>query len=168
MCINHKIRLCSIIKQSFILLYNKSNHITTIVDTFIFMFLKIINFVTNMHRSRYLPSDKYYIITSFVFNSNIENFRILNVANNLCLIILRMNTDLLQLREILFRYSVRLFTHQIEYTLFSFTKVPYFFFARYYYNTIPPLTNARMLCNYIIIKIAAGSKIQEAFDGVYT
>lgn len=79
-----------------------------------------------------------------------------------------VGTDRHQMRELLFRYGIKLFIHQIEYTLFSYTKVQYLFFARYYYMTIPPLNSARLLCNYVIIKIATGSRIKEAFDGVYT
>lgn len=103
-----------------------------------------------------------------MFNSALDNFSIRNVALHFFLTILRIGTDRYQLREVLFRYSVRLFTTQIEYTLFSFTKMPYFFFARYYYQTVPPLNNARLLCNYMIIKLVSGYNIKAAFDGVYT
>lgn len=168
MHIHYKIRACSIISKTFLLLVHKYRASTTVTDSFVYMLLGIINFTKYIRSKISIMSDKYYTITLFVFNSNIDNFRIFNMASTLFLIILRIGTDLYQLREALFRYSVRLFSYQIEYTLFSFTKVQYFFFARYYYNTIPPLNNARMLCNYLIIKIASGSKIKEAFDGVYT
>jgi len=166
--INNRVRLTSLIKKTFLLLVCASRKRSTLVASFIYMLLRLVTLSKRMSCGTYLPLDTYHIFTSFIFNHNLDNFRILNVALHFFLTMLRIGTNMYQLREILFRSSVRLFTNQIEHTLFSFTKVPYFFFARYYYKTLPPLNNARMLCNYMIIKLASGCKIKEAFDGVYT
>jgi len=41
-------------------------------------------------------------------------------------------------------------------------------FLRYYYHALPPFNNARMLCNFLIIKLVTGYGIHGAFNGIYT
>lgn len=111
--------------------------------------------------------DKYYRLTSIVFNIQLDNFRICNVGLSLFLHILYIGYRQRDFINLLFRYAVKLFTHQIEYTLFSYTHVQYLFFAKYYYKVVPPLTSARMLCNYMVIQMTNGLRIDKAFDAVY-
>jgi hypothetical protein len=56
---------------------------------------------------------------------------------------------------------------QIEHTLYECTKVPHLFIARYYYKAVPPLTSAKMLCEYVIMLLTNGYTIIEAFNKTY-
>jgi hypothetical protein len=157
------------IQKIFVLLlcnfHDRSN--LKLYDAIVYIMLKLVSIARYMRCSNYML-DKYYILTSLVSNFYIDNFSILNVALGLFLNILRIGTNRDLFCDILYKHAVKLFSYQIEYTLFSYTRVQYFFFARYYYRTVPPLSNARMLCNYIIVKVASGATLKEAFNGVYT
>ena len=58
-------------------------------------------------------------------------------------------------------------TLQIEYSLYSYHNIKHFFMARFYYRFVPPITNAKMLCEYIIIQLSYGLKIKEVFGRVF-
>jgi hypothetical protein len=170
--LNINMRLNTILQKTFIYIlykYKLNSESNKLSDKFILFLLKLfaLNKVMLLFTaSKIMHEVRKYVCTSLVFNVQIENFRISNAARNFFLQIFRIRVfDMLKL---LFIYAVKFFTYQIEYTLFSYTKAQYFFFARYYYQAIPPITNARLLCNYIIIKLALGCNIKEVYDSIYT
>lgn len=57
-------------------------------------------------------------------------------------------------------------TLQIENTLYSYHNVAHLFIARFYYRAVPPITNAKILCEYILIQLSNGLKIKAVFSRV--
>lgn len=62
--------------------------------------------------------------------------------------------------------ALRNLVHQIEHTFFSYDNVQHFFFARFYYKTVPPMTSAKMVCEYVLIQLSLGSNVRDAFVSV--
>jgi len=70
-------------------------------------------------------------------------------------------------RYFFLRRSLINLTKQLEHSLFEYSQVPYFFFARFYYSKwLPPITNAKIICEYIIIQLSLGVRINQVFSRV--
>ena len=64
--------------------------------------------------------------------------------------------------------AIRNLVHQIEHSFFYMNNAQHFFFARFYYKSVPPLTNAKIVCESLIIYLSLGIKIPKAFHKMYT
>jgi hypothetical protein len=74
--------------------------------------------------------------------------------------IIRFFPSLLYLRKMLFNL-----TYQIEHSLFPYSNVTYLFAARFYYNKyLPPITSAKIVCEYIIQALSFGYKLPRVFS----
>jgi hypothetical protein len=82
-----------------------------------------------------------------------------------------MHFRIYRLRGGLYRFlkirALRNLVHQIEHSFFSNQNVQHFFFARFYYKTVPPITNAKMVCESVLVSLSLGVKLNTAFGSVF-
>jgi hypothetical protein len=121
-------------------LHHSKKSITNSFSHFKNVSITIHSFIFSMIRTTYIPFLIIYNFLSFVY-------------------MLRFFPNIFYLRKMLFSL-----TYQIEHSLFSYSKVPHFFFLRlYYYKYMPPLTNAKIVCEYIILLLSIGLRLNHVF-----
>ena len=110
--------------------------------------------------SKYSFYIKSYISNSFSFSTYIYRFH-----SAFFRVVLDMN--ILSIFQMLRKKALHNLTLQIEYSLYSHHNVKHFLMARFYYRSVPPITNAKMLCDYILIQLSNGLKIKEVFGRIF-
>lgn len=97
-----------------------------------------------------------------------------------------LNCESFKWHFLFYRKCLLYFTYQLEYSLFSYCQVPHFFFINFYDNTlfyssyhrfyrsrvgyfnnlVPPITNAKIVCDYIVIMLSLGVKLKHVFSSI--
>lgn len=103
---------------------------------------------------------KSYIFNRFSFSTYIYRFH-----SAFFRVVLDMN--ILSIFQMLRKKALHNLTLQIEYSLYSHHHVKHFLMARFYYRSVPPITNAKMLCDYILIQLSNGLKIKDVFGRIF-
>lgn len=104
-------------------------------------------------------------IHSFIVRNISFSAYILKLSSIFFIYILELG--LLSIFDVLRKKALHNLTSQIEQTLYTHNNVKHLFIARFYYRSVPPITNAKMLCDYILIQLSHGLKIKEVFARVF-
>jgi hypothetical protein len=78
-----------------------------------------------------------------------------------------MNVSVFSIHSILKQQALFNIIRQIEHTLFTHNNVRHFFIARFYHHSIPQITNAKIVCEYILIHLCQGRKIKEIYNKIF-
>lgn len=63
--------------------------------------------------------------------------------------------------------AIHYFTRQIEHTLSYMCSAKHLFLGRFHIGIYPHITNAKILCEYIVLRLSQGLTIGQVFSGLY-
>ena len=153
----------------FILCFNNQNFFFLSNNIF-FLFIRFSNLfsiftsISNIFFSMRFSS---FSVDSFFFSEYRRNFVSSTISFLFSSFLFQVKSFRRNYQFFFNRKAIFNLTYQLENSLFKYSNVPYFFFARFYNNSfLPPITNAKMVCEFVIVQLSLGFRINSVFSKV--